>query len=84
VIAAAIIFWGCSSTKETQIPSADRLYAQAMAKFNSEEYLEAIEDFKTITIQYQGSEYADKAEYFLAECRYRREEYILAARSLIF
>jgi outer membrane protein assembly factor BamD len=79
VIAAAVVFWGCSSTKETQIPSADRLYLQATEKFNNEEYLEAIEDFKTITIQYQGSEYADKAEYFLAECRYRREEYILAA-----
>ena len=50
-----------------------------MEKFNDGEYLDAIEDFKTITIKYQGSEYADKAEYYLAECRYLREEYILAA-----
>ncbi|MCX6136529.1 MAG: outer membrane protein assembly factor BamD [Ignavibacteriales bacterium] len=78
-ILVACICWGCSSSKETQIPSADRLYKQAMEKFNDEDYLSAIEDFKTITIQYQGSDYADKAEFHLAECRYLREEFILAA-----
>jgi len=70
---------GCGSTKETVLLSLDELYTQAMEKFNKKDYLDAIDDFKAITVQYQGSEYADDAQFHLAECRFRRDEYILAA-----
>ncbi|MEI7907410.1 MAG: outer membrane protein assembly factor BamD [Bacteroidota bacterium] len=38
-----------------------------------------IEDFKSITVQYQGSEFGDDAQYYLAECRFIRGEFILAS-----
>jgi outer membrane protein assembly factor BamD len=50
-----------------------------MKAFNDEDYLAAIEEFKVVSIQYQGSTVADSAQFYLAECRYLREEYILAA-----
>jgi outer membrane protein assembly factor BamD len=50
-----------------------------MAKFKEEDYLEAIEDFKIVTLQYQGSQFGDDAQYYLAESRYVRSEFVLAA-----
>jgi outer membrane protein assembly factor BamD len=50
-----------------------------MRLFNNGDYLDAIEEFRIITLQFQGSGVADGAQYYLAECRYMREEFILAA-----
>jgi outer membrane protein assembly factor BamD len=41
--------------------------------------LEAIDAFKVITLQYQGSRFADAAQFYMGECRFLREEYVLAA-----
>ncbi len=71
-------FAGCGSSKETESLPAEQRYAEAMAKYNSGDFLEATEDFKTVTVQYPGSLFADSAQFFIGECRYRREEYILA------
>ena len=74
---AAII--GCS-TEETVIQlSAEERFKLGMAKFKEQDYLEAIEDFKIVTLQYQGSQFGDDAQYYLAECRYVRGEFVLAA-----
>ncbi len=76
--ALALGAFGCGSSKETEYLSAEVRYAEAMAKFNNENYLDAAEDFKTVTVQYPGSAFADSAQFLIAECRYRREEFILA------
>ncbi|MGA7159539.1 MAG: outer membrane protein assembly factor BamD [Bacteroidota bacterium] len=75
----ALGVFGCGSSKETEYLSAEERYTDAMAKFKKENYLEASEDFKTVTVQYPGSSFADSAQFFIGECRYRREEYILSA-----
>ena len=54
-------------------------FAKAKALFDDGDYLKAIDEFKTITVQSQGSEFGDDAQFYLAECRYNRGEYILAA-----
>lgn len=77
--ALALSVAGCSSSKEMETLPAEVRYAQAMAKFNNEDYLEAADDFKIVTVQYPGSALADSAQFHIAECRYRRGEYILAA-----
>ncbi len=74
----ALGVFGCGSSKETEsLPAEDR-FADAMSKFDHGDYLEAAEDFKTVTVQYPGSSFADSAQFFIGECRYRREEFILA------
>ncbi len=75
----SILFISCSGTKETASLSVEERFTQAMKNFEDENYLEAIEDYKIITIQFQGSSYAPESQYYLAQSRYLREEYILAA-----
>lgn len=78
VILASLII-SCSSTKEIETIPADVRYQRAKALYDDENYLEAMEEFKIVIVQYQGSEYADDAQYYLAESRFNRGEYILAA-----
>jgi outer membrane protein assembly factor BamD len=59
--------------------SAEDRYKIGMKEFNDENYDAAIEEFKIVSLQYQGSKVADSAQYFMAQSRYLREEYILAA-----
>ena len=70
---------GCGSEEATKQLSAEERYGLGMKAFKEEDYLEAIEEFKVVSLQYIGSKVADSAQFYLAECRYLREEYILAA-----
>jgi outer membrane protein assembly factor BamD len=74
-----IISAGCGSKEATKQLSAEEQYALGMKDFKAEDYLAAIEEFKVVSLQYQGSNVADSAQFYLAECRYLREEFILAA-----
>lgn len=76
--AVVLLMTGCGTTKEVESLSAEERFAQGIHKFNDGDYLEAIEDFKVVTMQFPGSTVADDAEYYMAESRYRRGEYILA------
>ncbi|MFZ1976893.1 MAG: outer membrane protein assembly factor BamD [Bacteroidota bacterium] len=70
---------GCSGEEAIKQLSADQQFAIGMQKFHDEEYLDAIDAFKVITLQYQGSRFADAAQFYMGECRFLREEYVLAA-----
>ncbi len=76
----SLLFLNCGGSKQTMkhLDAEDR-FAIAKQKFNEGNYLEAIEDFSVITLQFQGSSVADSAQFYLGECRYNRGEYILAA-----
>lgn len=74
-----LVVAGCGSSEPTEQLSAEKRFNVGMRLFNAGEYLDAIEEFRIVTLQFQGSGVADAAQYYLAECRYRREEYILAA-----
>jgi outer membrane protein assembly factor BamD len=75
----SIISSGCSSDEATVQLSAEERFTLGMKAFNDEEYLDAIEEFKVVSLQYQGSKVADSAQFYMAESRFLREEYILAA-----
>jgi outer membrane protein assembly factor BamD len=70
---------GCGSDNlESSLPAETR-FAAGMKKFLDEDYLDSIDDFKAVALQFQGSAVADDAQYYMAEARYQRGEYILAA-----
>ncbi|MGA9116620.1 MAG: outer membrane protein assembly factor BamD [Bacteroidota bacterium] len=71
--------WGCSSSDELATAGAAERFAAARALFMDEDYLEAVNQFTVLTLQFQGTAYADSSQFFLAEARYRREEFLLAA-----
>jgi outer membrane protein assembly factor BamD len=78
-VVIGMVISSCSSTKEIEVIPLEQRYQHAMELYQNKDYLEAIEEFKIITVQNQGSDFADVAQFYIAECRYDREEYILAA-----
>ena len=78
-LSGLLMLLGCGSSEPVEQLSAEKRFAVGVRLFNNGDYLDAIEDFKIVTLQFQGSSVADAAQYYLAECRYEREEYILAA-----
>jgi outer membrane protein assembly factor BamD len=78
-ITLSTLIVGCGSEEATKQLSAEERYKLGMKAFRNEDYLAAIEEFKVVSLQYLGSKVADSAQFYMAECRYLREEYILAA-----
>ncbi len=75
----AILASGCGSSEETETLTVDQRFEKAKALFEKQEYLDAINEFTIITLQYQGSQHAADAQFYLGDCRYNRGEYLLAA-----
>jgi outer membrane protein assembly factor BamD len=78
-VAFLTLIVGCGTSEAVKQLSADERYELGMKAFKNEDYLEAIEEFKVVALQYQGSKVADSAQFYMGECRFLREEYILAA-----
>ncbi|HLP16171.1 MAG TPA: outer membrane protein assembly factor BamD [Bacteroidota bacterium] len=79
LVMTASVFSSCSASKGEEVLTSEGEFARAMKDFDNENYLDAIEAFKTITVQYQGSSIADAAQFYIGEARFNRGEYILAA-----
>ncbi len=74
----SIMIGACSSSKIEQNISAEERFALGIEQFNKKNYLEAINEFSIVTLQFPGSNESDDAQYYLGECRLNREEYLLA------
>lgn len=78
VLITVLVLAGCSAGDELQQLSAEERFNRATELFRNGDYREAIEEFKIVTLQFQGSNLADDAQYHIAECYFMREEYLLA------
>jgi outer membrane protein assembly factor BamD len=75
----SLLLIGCSASIDTaNLDGADRL-KYAMELFEDESYDKAIIEFESIILQFPGSEYVDKSQFYLAQSRFKRKEFILAA-----
>jgi outer membrane protein assembly factor BamD len=74
-----LIFWGCSSSIDTVNLTAEERFNYALSLFNDEDYEEALKEFQAIVLQFPGNAVVDDAQYYLAQTRYKRGEYILSA-----
>jgi outer membrane protein assembly factor BamD len=79
ILFAGAILSGCGSSDAVKVPSAEERFAHAKTLFDNRDYLEAINEFTVITLQHQGSAFAADAQYYLAECRFLRGEFLLGA-----
>ncbi|MGB6123245.1 MAG: outer membrane protein assembly factor BamD [Bacteroidota bacterium] len=77
--AGALAVSGCGSGGEVATVTAESRFESAKNLFDDGAYLEAINEFSVITLQYQGSPFAADAQFYLGESRFQREEYLLAA-----
>lgn len=74
-----IIFISCRTSDVEKILSPEERFEKGLREFTEENYLEAINEFSIITMQYPASAVADDAQFYLGECRFMREEYLLAS-----
>ncbi|MBI5020255.1 MAG: outer membrane protein assembly factor BamD [Ignavibacteriales bacterium] len=79
-IITMFLLTSCSSSDVTKSITADERFEMGKKLFDDEDYLEAIHEFEIVKIQFPGSTVADDAQYYLAESRYKMEEYLLAAQ----
>lgn len=80
VLAVVVLFaGGCSSGAAEGQPGAEEMFRMAKQMFDEEDYLEAYDQFRVLTLQYQGSAFADDAQFYMGECQFQRGDYILAA-----
>jgi outer membrane protein assembly factor BamD len=79
VVVVAVVLAGCGSSEQTKIPTVGERFDHAKALYDKGDYLEAINEFTVITLQYQGSRQAADAQFYLGECHYQRAEYLQAA-----
>ncbi len=70
---------GCSSKDVVTTLSAEERFQKAKELFDNGDYLDAANEFTVITLQYQGSAVAGDAQFYLAECRFKRGEFLLAS-----
>ena len=78
VFFAALLFVSCGTSEVTESPGASERFRLGMMEYQDEDYLEALNHFEVIRLQYPGSSVADSARYYTGMCRYHREEYLLA------
>jgi outer membrane protein assembly factor BamD len=74
-----LVVVSCSSHEVSKQETAEERFQKAKALFDDGDYLDAINQFTVITLQFQGSAFAADAQYYLGECRFKRNEFLLAA-----
>ncbi len=79
ILAAGLLIAGCSSKDTAVTATPEERFQSAKALFDNGDYLEAIGEFTILTLQYQGSAVAGDAQFYLAESRYERGEFLLAS-----
>lgn len=70
---------GCSGNKPKPDWIASEYYKYAKEKFNDKDYYEASNEFTVVVLRYAGSSVADSAQYYLGECHYNMDEFLISA-----
>lgn len=70
---------GCGRREVVLDLSAEERFERGMQNYEDERYTRAIDEFRIVTRQFSGSDYADDAQYYMGMSYFNRGEYILAA-----
>ncbi len=77
--AMLILLSSCGSAKTTKPNSEEEVYKAAIGYFEEEDYMEAKKLFEVIKLQYPAGQYADDAQYHVAEINFNRDQFIIAS-----
>jgi len=76
----SLLLASCSSPDKARGPAtAEDVWQRGKTAFDDNDVVEAQAQFDIIKLQYPASQYADDAQYYLAEINFKRGEFILAA-----
>jgi len=70
---------GCGKKSSPEHRTAESLYVDGIELFNNGKYQKARELFDVIKLQHPASQFADDAQFYLAEISFERKEFIMAA-----
>lgn len=79
ILICAILAGCATSDMERRAKTAEEVYAEAMEAFKDENWVDAQGLFDIIKLQFPASQFADDAQFYLAEINFKRGEYILGA-----
>ena len=76
----AVSLFSCASSDEAKKQrTVDDVWASAKKSYDDGDWLDAQSGMDVIKLQYPASQYADDAQYYLAEITFERGEFIMAA-----
>ena len=78
-VVASILMVSCKSTDNKQDNTPEGFFNRGVQYFKDKDWIEADKMFQVIKLQYPASQYADDAQYYLAEVNYGKGEFILAS-----
>ncbi len=78
LLTAILLFTNCAANKPDTYEDYNIYYKEAKENFDKEKWLKAIDDFRLYILNKPGGELADDAQFYIGECYYNREEYLLA------
>ncbi len=76
---AGILLASCGSSDTIKNLSAEERFALGKEKYLDGDYLEAINEFQMVKLQFPASSVSDDAQFYLAECHFAKEEFLLAS-----
>lgn len=79
LLLGATVLVACGSAVVPENPTAEDRFRMGMEEYLDENYVEAINHFEVIRLQFPGSSVSDSARFFTGMSRYQREEYLLAS-----
>jgi len=74
-----VFFFGCGGKRPEPNWTAEEYFHYAKAKYDDEDYFEAVNDFTVVILRFAGSTVADSAQYFLACSHFYMKEYIISS-----
>jgi outer membrane protein assembly factor BamD len=77
-LAVSVFIFSCSAKKEVFNDSLQERFEQGVAEFKNEKYYKAVDHFTFVVFNSPGSEIADDAQLYLADCHYELKEYLVA------
>ncbi len=79
LFALLITLISCSGSQDITGLSADEKFKIAKAKFDDEDYEDALIDLQAILLQYAGTAIIDDAQFYLGMCHFKKNEFIRSA-----
>jgi outer membrane protein assembly factor BamD len=75
----ALIVFACGGNKARPNMPTEERFAYAMKLFKGKDYFEARTQFRIVILNAPGNTVVDQAQFYLAECHFEMDEFILAA-----
>jgi outer membrane protein assembly factor BamD len=79
ILSLVLIFFACGGNKARLNMPAEERFAYAMKLFKDKDYFEARTQFRIFILNSPGNTLVDQAQFYLAECHFHMDEFLLAA-----